>query len=396
MDDNLRAFIEGMPKTELHTHIEGTLEPELMFRLAAKNGVQLPYANIEEAKEKRRQYKDLWDFLNHYYTAMSVLKTEQDFYDLAYAYLEKAKSQNVTHTEIFFDPQEHIKNGVAFETAINGIHRAQEEAEKKLGVTSQLHMHFLRHLPEEDAFKVLEQAMPHMDKIDGFGLDSGEQGNPPEKFERLYMKLAEITDAKTGEPKGLMMHAGEEGPADYVRQALRIMKKAWDTAAEKLPVKPKQRKIRIDHGNHALDDDTVVAEMMTPGEEVGHTVCPYSNLRLTHTLDFATNRKLTDLKDHRLKEMLQKTKPNINSDDPAYFRTDANEGAYMNENLIGVTDKLGLTKADVIKLENNAIDISFLPETEKAQRRHRLGEYIARAEILEKRTKMGADTQVAV
>lgn len=364
MDDSLRKFIEGMPKIELHLHIEGSMEPETLMKLAARNGIELPYKDIDELKAAYKRgsaYKDLQEFLDLYYQGMNVLRTEEDFYDLTKAYLTKVASQNVTHTEIFFDPQGHTERGVAFDTAINGITRALDEAKtegvdvevggraEKRKVTSKLIMSFLRHMTEKEGFDTLEQARPHMDKIDGFGLDSSENGHPPAKFERLY-------DALRNEypEKKLMAHAGEEGPAAYV----------WE-AIDKLKID------RIDHGNHALDDAALVERLAQDG--TGLTVCPLSNLKLSHTLDMDTKQKMVSLKEHRLKDMLAANlKATVNSDDPAYF------DGYMNENFIAIAEALDLTKEDIIKLSRNAIEVSFLSPEEKRQKNADLDAYIAR------------------
>ena len=396
MEDGLQKFIEGMPKIELHLHIEGSLEPELAFKLAKNNNVTLckkdgtPYKDAAEFKDATHKFGDLQEFLDLYYEGMKALKTEQDFYKLTKAYLEKIASQNVTHAEIFFDPQQHLANGISFGTVVHGITKALKEAREtgigseKKHITTQLHMHFLRHLDEESAFHALAEAQkidlstnrPYLDQIDGFGLDSGEAGNPPSKFKNLYMALGKIIDAKTGEPKALMMHAGEEGPADYVRQALEIMKEAWDQKGD-----PKKRRIRIDHGNHALDDKAVVDELAAEG--TGMTVCPLSNLKLKHKLVFKTDItkevRMTDLKDHRLRDMLALgLKASIHSDDPAYF------GGYMNENYIAIAEALNLTRDDIIQLARNAIETSFLSPQQKAQKENELNRYVEKAALADK------------
>ena len=247
------AFIDAMPKAELHLHIEGTLEPELMLKLAARNAVELPYRSIEDI-EKAYSFSKLQDFLDIYYQGMSVLLTAQDFYDLTWAYLEKVKAQNVTHVEIFFDPQGHTGRGVDFEAAFEGIVRALDDGAAKLSISHRLIMCFLRHLSEAAAFDTLEQAMRHLDRIDGVGLDSSELGHPPSKFQRVFAKARSL---------GLraVAHAGEEGPPDYVRQALDLLKVE-----------------RIDHGNRAMEDPDLVARIAA--SQMALTVCPLSNLRL--------------------------------------------------------------------------------------------------------------------
>ncbi len=375
MDNALRKFIEDMPKVELHLHIEGSLEPELAFKLAQKNGVTLykdkektiPFESAEELKAAYK-FDNLQEFLDLYYRGMSSLKTEQDFYDMTMAYLTKAKSQNVTHTEIFFDPQQHMENGIAFETALNGIHRALKDGEE-MGVTSKLIMSFLRHLPEtapegverayKDAFETLELAKQHLDKIDGFGLDSSEAPFPPAIFERVYEEAR-----KTGKP--VMAHAGEEGPWEYVRDALDILKVD-----------------RIDHGNHCLDNEALVQRLVD--EKMGLTVCPYSNLRLNHTTDFATDTKLTDMKQHPIKKMLDLgLKASIHSDDPAYFRTDEGKGGYMTENYLAVAEALNLSRDDIVTLARNAIETSFMSPEQKTAKTQELDAYTQRADVFQK------------
>ena len=354
MDAALREFILGMPKIELHLHIEGSLEPELAFALAARNGVVLKRKDgtaYENAAELRAayQFSNLQEFLDIYYQGMSVLLTEPDFYDLTMAYLQKVASQNVQHVEIFFDPQGHTERGVAFATAIEGIDRALQEGKKTLGITSQLIMCFLRHLPEKEAFETLEQAKPYIERawIHGIGLDSSEHGFPPTDFANIYAAVREAYPHLKR-----VAHAGEEGPASYVQEALDVLKVD-----------------RIDHGNHALDDAALVERLVREG--MGLTMCPLSNLRLCHTLDFATGEKLTDLRQHMLKQMLQNgVKVTVNSDDPSYF------GGYMNENFIAIAEALHLSRADIHRLAENAIEVSFLPEAEKNQHRQHLNVYI--------------------
>lgn len=353
MDAALREFILGMPKIELHLHIEGSLEPELAFALAARNGVVLKRKDgtaYEDAAALRAAYEfsNLQEFLDIYYQGMSVLQTERDFYDLTMAYLQKIHSQNVRHAEIFFDPQGHTERGVTFATAIEGIHRALQDGEKNLGITSQLIMCFLRHLPESDAFATLKEAKPYIERgwIHGIGLDSSERGFPPTNFVNVYAAVRENYPQLKR-----VAHAGEEGPASYVKEALDVL-----------------RVDRIDHGNHALDDAALVERLVQEG--IGLTMCPLSNLRLCHTLDFATDEKLTDLHQHTLKQMLHKgVKVTVNSDDPSYF------GGYMNENFIAIAEALNLSREDVIQLAENAIEVSFLPETAKKKQRQQLAFY---------------------
>jgi adenosine deaminase len=318
------AFIDAMPKAELHLHIEGTLEPELMLKLAARNAVELPFRSIEEIK-KAYSFSRLQDFLDIYYQGMSVLLTAQDFYDLTWAYLEKVKAQNVTHVEIFFDPQGHTERGVAFETVVEGIVGALDDGATKLSISHRMIMCFLRHLSEAAAFDTLEQAVPRLDRIDGVGLDSSELGHPPSKFQRVFAKARSL---------GLraVAHAGEEGPPDYVRQALDLLKVE-----------------RIDHGNRAMEDPDLVARIAA--SRMALTVCPLSNLRLC---------VVDDLRDHPLPEMLAAgLRATVNSDDPAYF------GGYVNENYLAVAEARDLSQADVETLARHSYLGSFLGEHDK-------------------------------
>ena len=321
-----RDFIQSLPKAELHLHIEGTLEPELMLALAERNGIKLPYDSVE-ALRAAYDFGNLQDFLDLYYQGMSVLQSEQDFYDLTWAYLERAAAENVRHAEIFFDPQGHTERGVAFATVIDGIHRALTDAEAKLGLTSRLILCFLRHLDEASALATLAQALPYKDRIAGVGLDSSELGHPPEKFERAFAR-------SRAEGFRAVAHAGEEGPADYVRGALDALKVE-----------------RIDHGVRCLEDPALV-ERLAAGR-VPLTVCPLSNLRLCVVDDMAA---------HPLRRMMELGLfVTVNSDDPAYF------GGYVNENYAAVQDALDLSRADLAALARNSIEASFLePEAKRA------------------------------
>ena len=331
-----QKFIEQMPKVELHLHIEGSLEPELMFSLGQRNNVDLPFANVDEVRAAY-DFSNLQDFLDIYYQGMSVLQKEQDFYDLTWAYLEKVAAQNVIHTEIFFDPQGHTERGIAFETVLDGITRALKDAEEKLGVTSQLIMCFLRHLSEEDAEQTLAQALPYKDRIIGVGLDSSEVGHPPSKFGNVFAKARE-------EGFLIVAHAGEEGPPEYVYEALDILKID-----------------RVDHGNRALENDDLVARLVD--EKMALTVCPLSNLKLC---------VVKDMKDHPLKKMLNLgLKATVNSDDPAYF------GGYMNENFTAVTIALDLSEDDLITITRNSIEASFLNDDQKSVLNQKLNDYVA-------------------
>lgn len=323
---HIENLIREIPKAELHCHIEGTLEPELMFALAKRNNIKLPFVSPEEIR-KAYEFTDLQSFLDIYYQGADVLRTEQDFYDLTWAYFLRAKEDKVCHAEIFFDPQTHTDRGIAFETVINGIHRALVDAKNKLDISSHLIMCFLRHLSEEAAFATLKQAIPYKDKIIAIGLDSGEKGNPPEKFERVYqeaIKQGFLTVA----------HAGEEGPADYIWNSLKL-----------LNVK------RIDHGVRCTEDPTLVAYLKE--HHIPLTVCPLSNIKLC---------VFKDLKDHNLKALLhQGLCITINSDDAAYF------GGYVVDNFIACQEKLGLTAEDVVLLAQNSIKASFLTDDQKAK-----------------------------
>jgi adenosine deaminase len=321
---SLTRFIEAMPKAELHLHIEGSLEPELMMALAERNQVRLPYGSVEEVRRAYR-FTELQDFLDIYYRGMSVLITEDDFLDLAWAYLTRVHGQNVTHVEIFFDPQGHTDRGVAFETALNGIDRALAQARLDLGISSKLIMCFLRHLSEEAAFETLGQALPHKDRIFAVGLDSSELGHPPAKFQRVF---AAARDAGFR----LVAHAGEEGPPDYVREALDLLQVD-----------------RLDHGNRAMEDPELVARLART--EIALTVCPLSNLRL---------RGVERLEDHPLPAMLSAgLRATINSDDPAYF------GGYVNENYLAVQQALDLDLEQIKTLARNSYLGSFMSGAEK-------------------------------
>ncbi|MEP5611927.1 MAG: adenosine deaminase [Cyclobacteriaceae bacterium] len=325
--NNLKEYINGLPKTELHLHIEGSFEPELMFEIAHRNNIQIPFASIEDLKKAYR-FNNLQEFLDIYYQGANVLITEQDFYDLTWAYLTKIHEQNVIHTEIFFDPQTHTDRGVPFETVIKGIRRAMEDGKEKYGISYLLIMSFLRHLDEDSAFNTLKQAMPYKDWIVAVGLDSSEVGNPPSKFERVFAKARE-------EGFLTVAHAGEEGPAEYIWEALDLLKIT-----------------RNDHGNRCLDDDKLVERLVEM--QMPLTLCPLSNLEL---------KVVKDLKDHPIAKMMDRgLLVTVNSDDPAYF------GGYMNENYQGIADALGLSKEQITQLAKNGIEASWLPDSEKERR----------------------------
>ena len=326
MATDVRA-LAALPKAELHLHIEGTLEPEMMFALARRNGVSLPYASVDEVR-RAYVFSDLQSFLDIYYAGCRVLLNEQDFYELTYAYLQRASLQGVRHAEIFFDPQTHTERGIAFETVITGIHRALQDGHRQLHLTSGLILCFLRHLSEEAAMRTLAEALPFTEWLLGVGLDSSEAGHPPSKFQRVYHQARGV---------GLraVAHAGEEGPAEYIWEALDLL------GAE-----------RIDHGVRALDDDRLVGRLLEQPTPL--TVCPLSNVRL---------RVFPALRQHNLKRMLERgLLVTINSDDPAYF------GGYVLDNFRETTEALGLTQADLLTLARNSFRASFLPEAEKRDR----------------------------
>ena len=319
-------FIKRAPKAELHLHIEGTLEPEHMFALAKRNNIQIPFIDADEVKAAYN-FSDLESFLKIFYQGSKVLIKEQDFIDLTWAYALKCKENNVVHTEIFFDPQTHVNRGISFDTVISGIYKALLRAHKEFGLTFKIIMCFLRHLDEAAGFKMLDMALAHKDKIAGVGLDSSELGNPPKKFERLFKEATEkdfITVA----------HAGEEGPPEYIWEALDLLK-----------VK------RIDHGVQCLKDKRLIEKLRN--SQIPLTVCPLSNIKL---------RVFKKLEEHNLKKMLdQKLMVMINSDDPAYF------GGYINKNLIECQAALNLSMNDIKTLLINSFKSSFLKEEKKRE-----------------------------
>lgn len=336
MNSDLATFIAGLPKAELHLHIEGSLEPELAFALAQKNGVRLPYSSVE-ALRAAYAFTNLQSFLDIYYQGMSVLLHEQDFYDLAWAYLEKANRQNVAHAEIFFDPQGHTARGVAMATVINGLSRALADAETKLGMTSKLILCFLRHLDEDDALRTFDAALPFREKIAGIGLDSSEVGYPPRKFERVFRRARE-------HGFHVVAHAGEEGPPEYVWEALDVL------GVE-----------RIDHGVRALEDPALVRRLRD--DRIPLTVCPLSNVKLCV---FETMEK------HPLRRMLEAgLVATVNSDDPAYF------GGYIEENFHDATAALDLSRRQLAELARNAFGGSFLDEATKRDLLARTERYCA-------------------
>jgi len=323
---NIIEFIKKTPKAELHLHIEGTLEPDHMFVLAKRNNIQIPFTNINEVKSAYN-FSSLESFLKIFYQGSDVLVKEQDFFDLTWAYALKCKENNVVHTEIFFDPQTHVSRGINFDTIINGIYKALQKANKEFGLTFKIIMCFLRHLDEESGFEMLDQASAHKEKIVGVGLDSSEIGNPPSKFKKLFEKAIE---------KGFLTvaHAGEEGPPEYIWEALDFLK-----------VK------RIDHGVQCLKDKKLIEKLRN--SQTPLTVCPLSNIKL---------QVFKKLEEHNLKKMLdQKLMVMINSDDPAYF------GGYINKNLIECQAALNLSLNEVKTLLINSFKSSFLKEEKKRE-----------------------------
>ncbi len=340
---SLENFIKGIPKAELHLHIEGTFEPELMFEIAERNNTKIDYSSVEELKSAYN-FNNLQEFLNIYYTGAKVLQKEEDFYDLTWAYFLKAKEDNIIHTEIMFDPQTHTERGIPFDVVINGISKAQEKAKLELGITSKLIMSFLRHLDQNSAFEVYKNYEKHKEKIDAVGLDSSEVGNPPILFSQIFSK------AKNDGLK-ITVHAGEEGPPEYVWQALDILNVH-----------------RIDHGNRSLEDVNLINRIAQ--QQIALTVCPLSNLKL---------KVVRDLKEHPLKKMLDLgIKVTVNSDDPAYF------GGYINENFLATAKAINLTKEDIYKLIKNSFDASFVCDSHKKQMFERLEKYYSKTNFIYK------------
>ena len=322
--NTIENFIKKVPKTELHLHIEGSLEPELMFKLSKRNKIEIPFKSIEEIKSAYN-FSNLDSFLKIYYEGSNVLITEQDFFDLTWEYILKCKRDNIVHTEIFFDPQSHTERGVKFDTVISGINKALTEANTEFGITSEIIMCFLRHLDEEPCFEVLKHATKHKDKIIGVGLDSSEKGNPPQKFKRLF-------DAAIKEGFLTVAHAGEEGPPEYIWESINLLK-----------VK------RIDHGVQCLKDKKLVETLKE--KKIPLTVCPLSNIKLC-VFDKLENHNLKEMLDNGLRVM-------VNSDDPAYF------GGYLNTNLIETSKALNLSIEDIKVLIKNSFKSSFLDEKSK-------------------------------
>ncbi len=333
----MKEFIQQLPKVELHLHIEGSLEPELMFDLAQRNQIAIPFSSPDEVRTAY-QFSNLQSFLDIYYQGANVLIHEQDFFDLTWAYLLRCQQDNVMHTEIFFDPQTHTARGIAFETVINGITQALEKGQQELGISSQLIMCFLRHLSEADAMLTLQQALPYKDKIVGVGLDSSEQGHPPEKFQQVFRQAREAGFIAVA-------HAGEEGPALNIRNAIDL-----------LGVQ------RVDHGVRCVEDAALVQELQETRMPL--TVCPLSNLKL---------KVFTEMEQHNIVELLrQGLCVTINSDDPAYF------GGYMTDNFMAVAKAHPMSHQELAQFTLNAIEASFISDAEKAHMNAKVYEVLAR------------------
>ncbi len=331
----MENFIRALPKVELHLHIEGSLEPDLLFKLAKRNKVAIPF-NSEAEVSAAYQFSDLQSFLDIYYQGANVLIEEEDFYDLTWAYLLRCKQDNVLHSEIFFDPQTHTARGIAFDTVIDGIDRALQQARHELGISSRLIMCFLRHLDEEAAFATLEQALPHRDRIIGVGLDSSEAGNPPEKFQRVFeraLKEGFLTVA----------HAGEEGPARYISDAISLLQVS-----------------RVDHGVRCVEDPDLVDHLIE--SRMPLTVCPLSNIKLC---------VFDDMQQHNIVELLRRGLcVTINSDDPAYF------GGYMSDNFLAVAAAHAMKMEEIAQFSFNAIEASFIDQTDRQRLRSRLKDFL--------------------
>ena len=330
----LLKIIQGIPKAELHLHLEGSFEPELMFEIAKRNKITLPYDSIESVKQAYK-FNNLQEFLDIYYAGAQVLLHEQDFFDLTWAYLTKVHSQNVVHVEVFFDPQTHTDRGVSFDVVIKGIYRALEKGKSELNISFKLIMSYLRHLSEEAAFETLEASLQYKDIIDGVGLDSSEMGNPPSKFEKVFK-------ASAAQGYKLVAHAGEEGPSEYIWEALDILKVE-----------------RIDHGNRCLTDEALVKRLVD--EKIALTLCPTSNVAL---------KVIQHMNEHPVAKMLDKgIMATIHSDDPAYF------GGYMNENYYETAKALNLTLEQIQQLAINGFEASWLSESSKKKHTGEVIEY---------------------
>jgi adenosine deaminase len=332
----MEKFVRGLPKAELHVHIEGTLEPELAFQLAAKNRVRIPYATVDDLRRAYR-FSDLQSFLDIYYAGAAVLRDADDFFLLTSAYLGRAHSQGVVHVEIFFDPQTHTARGVALNTVLTGMRRALLEAERQWGMTFRLILCFLRHLSASDAMRALEEALPHRASIAAIGLDSSEIGHPPSKFREVFARARQ-------EGLPAVAHAGEEGPPAYIRESLDVLQVR-----------------RIDHGVRCEEDEKLMLRLVR--ERIPLTICPLSNVKL---------RVFDGLESHNLKRLLDRGLcVTVNSDDPSYF------GGYVLENFLGVLRALALSRADATLLARNSIEASFLEPADKRRRLKAIDDYVA-------------------
>ena len=328
----MKDLIKKLPKAELHLHIEGTLEPKLMFELAQRNSIDIPYSTVEDI-QKAYNFTNLQSFLDIYYAGASVLLKEEDFYSLTWEYILKCVENNIVHTEVFFDPQIHTQRGVPFYSVIRGIKDALDDAKEEYGITSEIIMCFLRHLDQEECFKTLEEALPYKHEIIGVGLDSSELGNPPSKFKELFKKARQ-------EGFKVVAHAGEEGDVSYINEALDILKVQ-----------------RVDHGVQATKSQELIKRLKE--QQIPLTVCPNSNIEL---------KVFEEYKNHNIKELLDLgILVTVNSDDPAYFK------GYLNQNYINIQQSLNLSKEDIVKLVKNSFIASFLPEDLKQ-------EYLARVD----------------
>ena len=335
---SLTPFIAGLPKAELHLHIEGSLEPEQMFEFARRNRVALPFASVEEIKAAY-DFSNLQDFLDIYYAGADVLRTEDDFREMALAYFRRAAADSVRHAEIFFDPQTHTDRGIPFQVVADGLLAGMDEAERELGVTSKLILCFLRHLDENAAFATLKAAEPWLERIEGVGLDSSEVGHPPSKFERVFTAAGALGLKRVA-------HAGEEGPPEYVWEALDLLKID-----------------RMDHGNRSLEDPALIRRLAAEGMTL--TVCPLSNHKLC---------VIDDLTKHPVPEMLkQGLHVTLNSDDPAYF------GGYVNRNYEAMAEHAGVTREQLVQIAKNSFEGSFLPDEDKARHIAEVDAYAAKA-----------------
>lgn len=331
----MEAFIKALPKVELHLHIEGSLEPELMFELAHRNGVDIPFASADEVRAAY-EFDALQSFLDIYYQGANVLVEEEDFFDLCWAYLLRCQQDNVLHTEIFFDPQTHTERGIAFDTVVNGLQRALERGHSELGISSHLILCFLRHLDEDAAFATLQQALPHRDKIVAVGLDSAEAGNPPTKFERVFRAARNAGFLRVA-------HAGEEGPASYIRDAIALLGVS-----------------RIDHGVRCVEDPALVQQLID--SRIPLTVCPLSNIKL---------RVFDSMQQHNVVELLRRGLcVTLNSDDPAYF------GGYMNDNFLALAAAHSLSRDDFARFSFNAIEASFADAARKLELERNLRQFL--------------------